>query len=75
MSRSRRHVPIFGITTSESEKQDKRTANRRLRRAVRHALARGRDVLPHLREVSNVWAFDKDGKRWRADATPRDMRK
>jgi len=50
-------------------------ANRRLRRTVRHALAVGREVLPDLCEVSNVWAFDKDGKRWRGDATPRDMRK
>jgi hypothetical protein len=68
-------MPIFGITTSDSEKQDKRRANRRLRRAVRLALDAGREVLPHLREVSNVWAFDKDGKRWRDDATSRDMRK
>ena len=71
----RRHAAIFGITTSDSEKQGKRKANRRLRRAVRHALTLGREVLPALREVSNVWAFDKDDKRWRADATPRDMRR
>jgi hypothetical protein len=75
MSRSRRRTPIFGITTSDSEKQDKREANRRLRRAVRLALDAGDEVLPHLREVSNVWGFAKDGKRWCAHASPRDMRK
>ena len=63
MSRSRRKTPICGITTAESEKQDKRIANRRLRRKVRAALAvEPEGVLPALREVSSVWTFDKDGK-------------
>jgi hypothetical protein len=64
MSRSFRHIPIFGITTARSEKQDKRFANRRHRRIGRIALAQGDAVLPLLREVSNVWGFDKDGKLW-----------
>jgi hypothetical protein len=64
MSRSRRKTPVAGLTTAESEKQDKRRANRRLRRRVRAILPAEPDaVLPDLREVSCVWAFDKDGKR------------
>lgn len=63
MSRSRRKTPVRGLTASDSEKQDKRFANRRLRRKVRVALATEPNrVFPALREVSCVWAFDKDGK-------------
>ncbi|HEX6910544.1 MAG TPA: hypothetical protein VF142_09115 [Longimicrobium sp.] len=63
MSRSRRRTPVRGLTTSESEKQDKRRANRKLRRKVRVTLSTEPDgVLPALREVSCAWAFDKDGK-------------
>ena len=64
MSRSRKKTPVAGLTAAESEKQDKRRANRRLRRQVRAILPVEPDaVLPALREVSCVWAFDKDGKR------------
>jgi hypothetical protein len=63
MSRSRRKTPVLGITTAKSEKQDKRIANRKLRRAVKQRLGYDPDgVLPALREVSNVWSMDKDGK-------------
>jgi hypothetical protein len=63
MSRSRRKTPVRGITTSETEKRDKRLANRRLRHRVRAVLPAEPDgVLPALREVSCVWCFDKDGK-------------
>jgi hypothetical protein len=74
MARSRRRTPIFGITTSRSEKQGKRRANGVLRRDVRQRLPDFPELLPLLREVSNVWSFDKDGKHWRR-ATPREMRK
>jgi len=75
MARSYRHTPIFGITTSQSEEQDKRLANRRLRRLVRPALSRGDELLPLLRDVSNVWSFDKDGRRYDPRATRKQMRK
>lgn len=77
MSRSRRKTPIRGITTAQSEKQDKRIANRRLRRRVRSALRVEPEApLPVLREVSNAWSMDKDG-RWFFDPEryPREMRK
>ncbi len=66
MSRSKRKTPITGITTCESEKQDKRKANRKLRRKTREEIKKGNDTLPLLREVSNVWDFGKDGK-WYLD--------
>jgi len=65
MSRSYRHTPIFGITTAKTEKQDKRLANRRWRRICRYVLRSGdSERLPLQREVSNVWSFAKDGKRY-----------
>lgn len=77
MSRSHRKLPIVGNTTSESEKRDKRTANRRLRGAVRLALHEDpHATLPVLREVSDVWVMNKDGKQWfDADKHPNLMRK
>ena len=66
MSRSFKHTPIIGIAGS-SEKNDKRFANRRLRTHVRRILHSDADnigALPILREVSNVYSFSKDGRRW-----------
>ncbi len=69
MGKSVRKTPIFGITMAETEKKDKRLANRRFRRVVRAALEAdcNAEILPLLREVSNVWGFDKDGKSWQGD--------
>jgi hypothetical protein len=65
MSRSYRHTPIRGNVWAKSEKQDKRLAQRAWRRKVRVSLHHGRwECLPALREVSNVWAFPKDGKKY-----------
>ena len=79
MARSRRRTPIVGITTSDSEKDDKRRANRNCRRSLRHALRVGANadlvLLPELRDVSNVWAMDKDGKQWIGGRLPELMRK
>ena len=78
MTRSRRKTPISGITTASSEKQDKRLANRKVRRAVKQALA-GKvdvDVLPHRRELTHPWTMAKDGKIWfDADRFPEVLRK
>jgi len=64
MSRSHRHTPIVGWTLARSEKRDKRLANRKLRAAIREALHHENEVMPVLREVSNVWDFNKDGRQW-----------
>jgi len=64
MSRSRRKTPVTGITTAISEKQEKRGANRKLRRCVRQRLNEDAEgtLLPLEREICDVWTMDKDGK-------------
>jgi hypothetical protein len=59
MSRSYRKTPFLQVTGGGSNKQDKRFANRKLRRIVKQALSGWTEytVLPTLREVSNVWDF------------------
>ncbi len=64
MSKSRRKTPIGGVTTAESEKKDKRDYNRRYRRVAKQAVEAGDESkpLPILREHSDPWGMDKDGK-------------
>jgi len=66
MSRSKKRTPIGGITTARSEKQDKRLYNRRYRRACKQLLHTTPEceLMPHLRECSDPWVMDKDGKIW-----------
>jgi hypothetical protein len=63
MSRSKKRSPFTAITTAESEKDDKRTANRKFRRKLKQSIFNQDESLPLIREVSNVWSFGKDGKR------------
>lgn len=65
MSRSRRKTPIIGVC-GKSEKKDKRLANRKLRRMVHVLIRLGDEHFPSIREVSNVWAWSKDGKQYLA---------
>lgn len=78
MSRSRRKTPITGIIAAQSEKSDKRIANRKLRRVTKEILRRGSleddQILPEIREVSNVWSFAKDGKRWHDPDDPKNRK-
>jgi hypothetical protein len=62
MSRSYKHKPITGWTTAESEKQDKRYCNRRLRRKANKGLLEDDYVHPKKQEITDVWSMDKDGK-------------
>jgi hypothetical protein len=71
MARSHKKNPHFANTYDDTEKDDKRFANRKLRRAVKVKLAKvtleeeeENLVLPEMREVSDIWLFDKDGKRY-----------
>lgn len=70
MACSYRHIPMLPVTNAASEKQDKRQANSLLRRKVKQG-----KVYLTLRDVSNVWAFGKDGKVFQRSASARDMRK
>jgi hypothetical protein len=64
MSRSHKKNPIVPTKTVRSEKMDKRFAHQAERHAVKVALLCGREVLPDLREVSDVWMMAKTGKHW-----------
>ena len=61
MSRSFKKTPICGIA-GNSDKEDKRLANRSLRRKTKMDIKGEKEVLPELREVSDVWSMKKDGK-------------
>jgi hypothetical protein len=66
MSRSRRKFPACGITCCESEKDDKRLANRILRAKSSQTLRKCPDydalVMPVMDDAMNVWAMGKDGR-------------
>ena len=64
MSRSYKHTTISGITTATSEKRDKQLANRRFRRISKHRVKIDAEPLVHLNEISDIWDFQKDGKRY-----------
>lgn len=72
MSRSYRYSPFCGHTTVESEKKDKRIANRRERRTIRQMLGSDLedDALPHRNELSNPYHFGKDGKQHLESSLP-----
>jgi len=75
MSRSRRRSPCRSALTCDSEKQEKRIANRTLRRVVKNNLKQGKE-LPLLREVSNRWDWGKDNVyMWFGDKDSEHMRK
>ena len=75
MSRSRKKTPIHGHTTARSEKEYKSKANRKLRRLVKSKLKTRREHLPHLREISNIYNFNKDGKSYQNNPEERSLRK
>jgi hypothetical protein len=65
MGKSYKKTDICG-NGGNSEKYDKRLANRRFRRIINTKLLINPEieVLPVMREVSDVWGFNKDGKHW-----------
>ncbi|RQR90950.1 MULTISPECIES: hypothetical protein [unclassified Burkholderia] len=78
MSRSKRKNPIGGITTAESEAQDKEQWHRRHRRVESARLKKDAvDYEPEShRTQSDQWKMDKDGKAyWGKDAPDHMMRK
>lgn len=64
MSRSFKHTTISAITTAQSEKRDKQLANRRFRRISRHRVRTETEPLIDLDEISDIWDFQKDDKRY-----------
>jgi len=75
MSRSKKKTKIHENTTKQSEKENKQDANRKLRRTVKQKIHSGATILPKIREVSNIWTFNKDGKRYNHKMTEKELRK
>lgn len=75
MSRSYKKTPITGMSLSGSEKQDKRIANRSLRRKVRSLIDFEDGCDLQVRDVSDVWCFSKDGRQWLGKRCPELLRK
>ena len=61
MSRSRKQVPITGMTTARSDKLFKQAEHQRERTAVKIALGKGTDA-PSPRLFGDPAASEKDGK-------------
>lgn len=75
MSRSVRKTKIFGITTAETEKKDKRLWNRKFRKVCKKLIRTGKEAPVNLNSVTNIWSGAKDGRRYVINATKKDMRK
>ncbi len=78
MSRSRRHTSIRGICCADSEKWDKRLANRALRRHNKIRVNKmDEDTLPLVMNlVMTTWQMAKDGKTYfDPRKEPKSMRK
>lgn len=75
MSHSFRKNPIFGYTTHESDKEDKRFANRSYRRLIKVAICSEKAFLPLIKAVSSPWDFAKDGKHYVKNPEKKWMRK
>ncbi len=75
MSRSTKKSKIKGISSATSEKKDKQIANRKFRRTVKQKVNLGNDEIPDLKEITNKFSFDKDGKIYDSEMSERDLRK
>lgn len=49
MSRSKKKTQIQGIASTDSEKEDKRDANRKLRRKTKQMVKKGEEQLPDIK--------------------------
>ncbi|PKD17621.1 hypothetical protein APR41_05265 [Salegentibacter salinarum] len=75
MSRSKRKTPILPNCTATSEKAEKQKANRKLRRIVKEKLAITDENFPHIKEISDSWNWEKDGKSYRTDLSNKEKSK
>ncbi|MEO6189994.1 MAG: hypothetical protein ABIO44_06175 [Saprospiraceae bacterium] len=74
MTRSVKKTKIRAITTAKSEKDNKKEANRKYRRIVKQKVKSKESELPLIKEISNVWSFDKDGKIYDSKMNNKDLR-
>ncbi|MBS3962441.1 MAG: hypothetical protein KGZ61_11525 [Sandarakinorhabdus sp.] len=66
MSRSRKKVPIAGVTGAASDRPFKTIEHGRARAATRQALASGTEP-PPARKFGDPWRGEKDGKSYRPE--------
>jgi len=66
MSKSRKKVPIIGMTTAASDKRFKKLEHSRERSTVKVALSEGRDP-PSPRLFGDPASGEKDGKQYAPD--------
>lgn len=66
MSRSRRKIPIAGVTSATSDKPFKRVEHRRERVAAKIAVNRDEEP-PATKLYGDPWHGEKDGKAYRPD--------
>lgn len=63
MARSYRKTPILPFTSAKSEKSDKQSYNRKLRRRVKSLIHINEyENLPSVKSISNIYEMSKDGK-------------
>lgn len=75
MARSIRKIPIFGFTTADSEKSDKKRWNRAFRRISKNKILTNQDLPVKVNAVTDIWDGNKDGKRYLKSHSAKDMRK
>lgn len=75
MSKSQKKIAIVPVTNAESDKKSKQAANRKFRRKTKIQVSKGEEIVNELREVSDVWTFEKDGKQLLKNPTNKDLRK
>lgn len=75
IARSVRKTKIFGITTAQTEKPDKRRWNRTFRKVSKKLIRLEKDAPSKIQGVTSVWNGAKDGKQYYHGATKKDMRK
>jgi hypothetical protein len=77
MARSRRKTPIAGVTSAESEKQDKAASHRVYRRTLKQVITPALETpLPTEKQLTNPWSMAKEGKsRYDPDMSPKRRRK
>jgi hypothetical protein len=63
------------MANCDSEKQDKRIANRTFRRKTKRSIKSGGEPPHFINEVSNVYDWGKDGKRYLKYPSPEYIRK
>ena len=75
MSRSKKKTPIIGFSSSDSEKKDKRIANRSFRHKAKQQIKTGQEPVTDMNEIITTWDMAKDDKRYIKKPTPKQMRK